>query len=263
MSRRFYPWWACQKFVRFLCKYGPREAAVLIRKNIAQVIRLYLNRRFDRNYNVDTSGVVQLSELTCEGNNQTHGVWYEPTPLRTLECMFSLLPSDVSEFTFIDFGSGKGRTLVYASTFNFKRILGVEFTRELHAVAMQNIRTLRNKLQRCFNLTSVCADAASFSLPDDNCVLYFFHPFREEVMARVLTNIEESYRRNPRKLILLYYHPQLNDLIKGLTFVRKTGEKTMPIDISGEPCIYRRKLEVYETMSVPTAPLPSTAKVSR
>jgi hypothetical protein len=161
--------------------------------------------------------------------------------------MFSTLPGDLSDFVFIDFGSGKGRTLVYASNFNFKRIIGVEFTRELHDVAVRNFASLRSPTQRCFDLTSVCADAATFNLPEDNCVLYFFHPFRAEVMARVLAHIEDSYRRHPRKLILLYYHPQINSLMQGLDFIRKTGELTMPFDITAEPSLYRRKLEVYET----------------
>jgi 16S rRNA G966 N2-methylase RsmD len=262
MNRGNSPLAMCRKFFRFLREYGVRDAVVLVRKNIAAFIRVWMNRRFDRKYSVDTSGIVQLTQLHCEGGNKTHGVWYEPTPVRTLQCMFSVLPPDVSDFAFIDFGSGKGRTLVYASNFNFKRIIGVEFTRELHDVATRNIASLRNKAQRCFNLTSICSDAAAFDLPEENCVLYFFHPFRAEVMSRVLENIRTSYQRNPRKLILLYYHPQMNSLLQGLDFLRKTGEQTMPHDITAEPSLYRRKLEVYETMAA-SRPLAAAAEVVR
>lgn len=249
MVRESYPFWACKRVSNALAQRGIRDTAVLIRKNLAEWMRIRINRRFDAKYRVDTSGIVQLADLTCEGANKTHGVWYEPTPLRTLKCMFALLPKDLSEFTFIDFGSGKGRTLVFASNYNFRRIIGVEFTRELHEQAMRNIRTLRNRSQRCSDLVAVCSDAAEFALPDDNCVLYFFHPFREEVMVRVLANIEESYRRRPRKLILVYYHPQLNSLLARCKVVHKSGEMTMPLDISAEPSLYRRRIEVYETMS--------------
>jgi 16S rRNA G966 N2-methylase RsmD len=236
-----------RKTFLFARQYGARETAGLVRKNVAERARQYLNRRFDRKYSVDTSGVTMLSQLTCDGNNKEHGVWYEPTPLKTLKTMFSMLPDDVSEFTFIDFGSGKGRTLLYASTFGFRRIIGVEFAKELHAIAERNIRTFRNSRQKCFDITSVRADAVEFSLPEDKCVLYFFHPFREEVMTRVLRNIEASYRKNPRKLIVLYYHPQLNSTIEQARFLSKREEKPMPFDLTGEPCPYRRRLAVYET----------------
>ncbi len=238
--------WAGRKLVRHIREFGVGETTRLIRKNIASYARHYLNRRFDRKFHVDTAGVVQLSELTCDSGNKMHGVWYEPTPLKTLKSMFAPLPADLGGFTFVDYGSGKGRTILYASNYNFKRIIGVEFARELHAVAERNIATYRSAAQKCRDIVSLCMDAAEFPLPESDCVLYFFHPFREEVMARVLDNIERSFQRNPRRIIVLYYHPQINSVIQKHSFLRKREERPMPFDLSGEPCPYRRRLEVYE-----------------
>jgi hypothetical protein len=238
--------WVGRKLVRHLRTFGIGETTLLVRKNAAAVARSYLNRRFDRKYHVDTAGLVQLSQLTCDSDNKTHGVWYEPTPIKTLQHMFSPLPADLSTFTFIDYGSGKGRTILYASNYGFRRIIGVEFARELHTIAEGNIRTYQSKKQKCHDITSVCMDASLFLLPQGDCVLYFFHPFREEVMARVLDNIEKSFRQNPRRLIVLYYHPQINSEIQKHTFLQKVQETAMPFDLSGEPCPYRRRLEVYE-----------------
>lgn len=239
---------AFRRVLESLNRSGPRETLGLIRKNVAYGARVYVNRRFDRRFRVDTAGVTQLAGLTCNSNNKVHGVWYEPTPLRTLKCMFSMLPGDLSDFTFIDFGSGKGRTLLYASNYTFRSIVGVEFAKELHDVAVRNVSTYRSRHQRCKAITPVCGDAAQFVLPEEKCVLYFFHPFREEVMRRVLANIEESYRRCPRKLFILYYHPQLNDLLAAVPLLRKVAERPVPFDLSAEPCIYRRRLELYETV---------------
>jgi 16S rRNA G966 N2-methylase RsmD len=239
--------WAARKAFKHLREFGPRETADLIRKNVSALVRHYLNRRFDKRFHVDTSGVVQLSNLTCDSGNKEHGVWYEPTPIKTLKWIFSLLQSDVSNVTFIDFGSGKGRTILYASNYNFRRIIEVEFARELHDVAERNIRAYASRTQKCFAISSVCLDAVKFVLPEEECVLYFFHPFREEVMARVLDNIDESYRQKPRKVIILYYHPQVNDVIRRYPFLRKREIRTMPFDLSAEPCPYRRRLEIYET----------------
>ncbi len=246
-NRKLFLLWAGQRVLASFKNFGVRGTATLIRKNLAERARLYLNRRYDRKYNINTTGVTQLVDVTCSSPNKEFGVCYEPTPIRTLKCMFSLLPADVSEFTFIDFGSGKGRTILYASNYNFRRIIGVEFGAELHAEAEQNIRTYRSRTRKCANVTSVNVDAATFALPEENCVLYFFHPFRQEVMAKVLENIERSHRCCPRKLIVLYYHPQCNEMMRQLTFLHKREERTVPLDLSAEPCIYRRKLELYTT----------------
>jgi 16S rRNA G966 N2-methylase RsmD len=246
--------WACRRVFTSLKDVGVGQTADLIRKNLAGCARQYVNRRFDRRFHVDTAGVTQLADLTCESSNKEHGVLYEPTPLKTLKCMFSMLPADLSDFTFIDFGSGKGRTLLYASNYNFRRIIGVEFAKELHAVAQQNIRTYRSRTRKCQDMTSFCSDATEFSLPEEDSVLYFFHPFREPVMRKVLDNIEQSYRRCPRKLIVLYYHPRLNGLIQSVSFLRKRQERPVPFDLSAEPCIYRRRLELYETIGASDGP---------
>jgi hypothetical protein len=235
------------KGVRFYRARGARETAGLVRKNLAELIRRYLNRRFDRRYHVDTAGTTLLAGLTCDGSNKEHGVLYEPTPIRTLKCMFGMLPADVSGFTFVDFGSGKGRTMLYASEYNFHRIIGVEFARELHVAACRNIQTYQNRNQKCQDITTLCMDAAEFALPEGPCVLYFFHPFREAVMRKVLSNIEDSYRKIQRKIIVLYYHPRLNELIETAGFLSKRGERPVPFDLSAEPCVYRRRLAVYET----------------
>lgn len=252
MNNQVFGSWAVRRVLTSFKDQGVRETARLIRKNLAEYARQYVNWRFDRIYHVDTAGVTQLADLTCESSNKQHGILYEPTPLRTLKCMFSMLPADVSDFTFVDFGSGKGRTMLYASNYNFRRIMGVEFAKELHAVAQRNFQSYRNKNQKCRDITSFCMDATEFSLPDENCVLYFFHPFREAVMCKVLDNIQESYRRRPRKFIVLYYHPRLNNLMENVPFLEKRSERPVPFDISAEPCIYRRRLELYESVAVPS-----------
>ena len=44
------------------------------------------------------------------------------------------------DYTFIDFGSGKGRALLLASEFPFKRIIGLEFSPELHGTQKKILR---------------------------------------------------------------------------------------------------------------------------
>lgn len=226
---------------------GARETIALFEKNVAECARQYVNKRFDQKHNIDTAGIVQLADLTCDSTNKEHGVWYEPTPIRTLKQIFAALPSDLSTFTFVDFGSGKGRTILYASNYGFRKIIGVEFARELHSIAQLNIRTYRSSKQKCHAIESVCIDAADFSIPTGDTVLYFFHPFKNEVMARVLSNIESRLRTSSSRVILLYYHPQLNSMVHQLPFLSKRSSTPMPWDLSAVRSPYRRRLEVYDS----------------
>src|SRR5215831_4326085 len=119
-----------QRLLAHLKKDGMSQTAAVIRKNLMALGRHYGNRLWDLRHGVDTSGVIQLRELTCAGDTAS-SIWYEPTPIRTLHQMARHLPSDLTDFTFVDFGSGKGRTILHASRLNFTRIIGVEFAREL------------------------------------------------------------------------------------------------------------------------------------
>ena len=52
-------------------------------------------------------------------------------------------PADgLRQFTFVDIGSGKGRTLLMASQFPFRKIVGVELIAELHQRDQENLRAV-------------------------------------------------------------------------------------------------------------------------
>ena len=54
---------------------------------------------------------------------------YMPSDPAEFREMMAALPIDFHKFTFIDVGSGKGRTLLMASEYGFKQIVGVELIR--------------------------------------------------------------------------------------------------------------------------------------
>ena len=111
---------------------------------------------------------------------------------------------------FIDFGSGKGRALLLASEFPFKRVVGVEFSPELHATAVDNIRKYRTQRQHCNAVDSVCMDFVDFHLPPEPSVLFFFDPCAETVFEIVLNNIERSIHEHPREIYIVYVAPSTN-----------------------------------------------------
>src|ERR1700691_5447899 len=67
---------------------------------------------------------------------------YQPTEAGLFHEMIDALCEhthiDLSEFVFVDLGSGKGRTLLMASDYPFQRIVGVELLPALHETAKGN-----------------------------------------------------------------------------------------------------------------------------
>jgi len=128
---------------------------------------------------------------------------------------------DFGDFTFIDLGSGKGRTLLMASDYPFRRIVGVEVLPSLHQIAQENVRQYKSEAQRCFALESICADATDFPLPDEPLVLYLFNPFPESGMRQVAANLERTLQAAPRPVYVLYHNPLLEHVLNERGGMRK------------------------------------------
>jgi SAM-dependent methyltransferase len=140
---------------------------------------------------------------------------YQPTEPALFHEMMAALPIAFEQFTFIDLGSGKGRTLLMASEYPFRKIVGVELIAELHQAAEENIRAYRSATQECSEIEAVCGDACDFSFPGEQLVLYLFNPLPEAGMRRMMANLEKSLAANPRAVYVLYHNPLLAHLIAG------------------------------------------------
>jgi len=138
---------------------------------------------------------------------------YQPTDPALFREMMASLPIAFDPFTFVDLGSGKGRTLLMASEYPFRSIVGVELIADLHRAAEENIRAYRSATRRCANIESVCSDACDFPLPVDPLVLYLFNPLPESGLRRVIAGLEKSQAANPRPVFVLYHNPVLEHVI--------------------------------------------------
>lgn len=188
------------------------------------------DRQFDEEFCVDTRIDVNLGWLAeIDSPNWVFGRGYSPAPHRSLQATLERLKINYEDFTFIDIGSGKGRSLLVAAEFSFEEIIGVEYAASLCAVAERNFETYSNPRQVCKNLNSVCQDAAEYELPNRPLVLYFYDPFAEPLMRRVTERIHQSMVQHPRPVIVVYYNPvfaeQIADLPKmELAFAGKEFE---------------------------------------
>jgi SAM-dependent methyltransferase len=182
--------------------------------------RRYGDMEYDWEHHVNTtSGTVGWRERLL-GLFHTP---YQPTDAALFQEMMAGLPIDFREFTFVDLGAGKGRTLLMASEYPFRRIVGVEILPELDRVAQQNIRDYRSPTQRCSQIESLCADAREFMPPEEPVILYLFNPLPAEGLDRVLGNLEKSLRQNPRSVYVLYHNPVLEEHLRGCRWLEPVG----------------------------------------
>lgn len=166
----------------------------------------YGDADFDWDHHVDTTRATVAWRERLLG--QFH-ISYQATEPAIFREMIANLNIDFENFTFIDIGSGKGRVLLMAADYPFRRILGIELLPALHRVAQKNLSVYKNDSQRCFAVQSVCGDARTFVFPPDPTVLYLFNPLPEAGLTDVLANLNHSLSQYPRVVYVLYHNPVL------------------------------------------------------
>jgi hypothetical protein len=124
------------------------------------------------------------------------------------------LDLDYPQFSFIDYGSGKGRVLIVAAGFPFKAVIGVEFSRELHGIAQKNIARIRGDMIRCGDVTTFHCDAAAFEPPRSNLVCYFYNPFGPPVMAAIVSRLISHYEQSGCEIVVIYVDPRHRDVFE-------------------------------------------------
>jgi SAM-dependent methyltransferase len=182
--------------------------------------RRYGDVAYDWDHRVDTTSA------TVAWRSRLLGVFhsaYQPTEPGLFHEMLASLGIDFVGYTFIDLGSGKGRTLLMASEYPFRRIVGVELLPELHRVAAENAKKYASETQHCFQLEPVCGDAREFHFPEEPTVLYLFNPLPEPGLASVIGHLEQSLRHDPRPVFVLYHNPLLEGVLLASPALQKMG----------------------------------------
>lgn len=167
---------------------------------------------FDRTYGVDTDGKfdgwTHLSDLDIASPNWIDGNDYAAIEPVRFNFILQSLGRTFEDYTFVDFGSGKGRALLLASEFPFRRIIGLEFSGELHQIAERNILQYQSTSQKGHNVESRNEDFVDFLLPKEPLILYFFDPCKLPVLSKVMAHVCESLVVDPRPLYLIYVAPK-------------------------------------------------------
>lgn len=138
---------------------------------------------FDRKYGVETSKTVQI--VPTDSPNFSHGTRYSPAGEAVIRWCIENCGMPLNQTTFVDLGSGKGRVLIVAAMYPFKRIIGVEYSPELSVICRNNVQKL-SMTEKC---EVIVGDAADFKFPDGNLLVFLYNPFDSVILNRVLNNL--------------------------------------------------------------------------
>ncbi len=171
---------------------------------------------YDFRNGLNTTTWVRFKELTVQGNDIERSRPYQPTrvvPLRRL--LRKVRPSLPANSVLLDIGCGKARVLLIASEFDFDTVRGVEFARELCEIAGDNCTKYKDSTKSRTNFEIIEGDAANYQIRADENVFFLFNPFDGVILSKVINNISNSLRDNPRKVLLIcnnLQHPEvIND----------------------------------------------------
>jgi SAM-dependent methyltransferase len=221
-----------------------RTATELARYRPSQLhdrrVRALKEARFDSEFAGVTGGDARLSRLSIASANRRFGVDYRGVDPEEFARGFSQLAIRHEEFTFIDLGSGKGRALLLAAKFPFRRLIGVEFARELHEIAAANVLHYRNPDGKQPQFQLHCMDATEFDFPREPSVVFLYNPFGPEVIARIAQRLLDSYAADPRPVFVLYINPFHLGPWQALGFRSATSGDPFVILIPPQPDSFER-----------------------
>jgi SAM-dependent methyltransferase len=163
--------------------------------------------KYEKQLGINTHSIVNLNKLTLAGENSDQNHHYQGASYYILFSIFEKLPIETKNFPLIDYGCGKGRALFVAEQCGFTNLIGVDIAKELIDDANTNKAVYVRKNSQS-NVDFLFKDATKYLIPDNAHVFYFFNPFGEDVLQKVIDNIKESVKKHPRKVYCIYLNPK-------------------------------------------------------
>jgi predicted RNA methylase len=206
----------CASFVRHygivasLREVGPLIREVLFRSEE----RAERADGFDGRRGTDTAGMVMPWELKDKSNAPADSNPYASLTSARIRELLDAAAIVAGEMVLVDLGSGKGRVLLVAQELPFKRIVGVEWSSELHAIAEKNVAIAAAERMPDDRFELLRMDAAEYAFPTDPLVVFLFNPFGAATMARVVANLERTLAERPRRVFVIYANPLHADLFE-------------------------------------------------
>ena len=148
----------------------------------------------------------KLLQIRTAGRDETNADEYhhpyEPTAYSVLERLANSGLIGETD-TLLDYGCGKGRVGFFLSYRTRAKTIGIEYDPRIYESALENRKTVISRVKPDF----VLARAEDYEVPREVSRCYFFNPFSEEILQKVMARILESWYEDMRELFLFFYYP--------------------------------------------------------
>ena len=192
------------EFVQNVSEYG-------LGRSIIFYYYRFLTKLYNRKHNLFTDGI-SINKIKNSPPNKNHLMGTTSVVVPLIRKIFNGLQINTSD-VLIDFGSSQGRALLIASEYNFKKIIGIEFLPDLCIIAKNNFNKYENSTGKKLNIKLIEDDVLNYHYNGDENVFYFYNPFDEYIMEKVLKSINISLKKHLRKVKLIYISPMCHKLI--------------------------------------------------
>jgi SAM-dependent methyltransferase len=197
-----------RKIIRALFYIAPAkkllETVPVIRNVYAPAQRTH---PIDKIYGIDTSGVVQAENIHPDQTLHSQIIAYVGSQPSIVRRAISAL-GDIRDYVFVDLGCGKGRVTVVASEFPFRAVSGVELSAALAATARLNAAAIARQFPERPKVTIAEANVVHFPLPAAKTVLFNYHAFGAELMAKIVARCEAALASGELPhMFFIYYNP--------------------------------------------------------
>lgn len=187
---------------------------------------VYHEIRGERKYGIDTIKIDRLQDEKIESENLLHASIYQASNYYLIEKAFDYLKSEKVNYGLLDYGCGKGRILTVAAHYGFKNITGIDFSKHFCIEAEANVEKIKPKF-RATNFNVICADAAVYKIENYQSTFFFFNPFDEVVLLKVVKNLLFSLKEFPRKIYVIYINPLHKEIFLSAGFEEEYFFKKM------------------------------------
>ena len=187
------------------------------KKGLIKTGKIYLSkidhRMFDYKYNINTHRDLRLKNLSFSSINKKNGFDYEtisPFLINKILTTINIYEEDI----LVDFGCGKGRVLLIASQYKFKKIIGIEFSRELVDIALKNIMSCKGCNNFDIDIIKIVeGDALDYKYNNDETIFYLYNPFTNIILDQLCEKIKKSIYHRSRRVYIIYVNPIYDNII--------------------------------------------------
>jgi len=183
----------------------------------------------DKFYGIDTSGYVPVERLSSALAKKI--IPYAGSQPSIVRRALDALPN-LTDYSFVDLGCGKGRVTIIAAEYPFREIIGVEISPELAQIARSNIAKVEAENPSASKIQIIEGDATKLTPQGKRIVFYTFHSFGLELMKEFLKNLEANIGSAIEHCFFIYYNPVCGAVFDASPALTRWSAENIPYDAS-------------------------------